>query len=303
MIKAFPKIFAVGTDYISPIFEDEVEVTEKIDGSQFCFGKINGELFMRSKGTQQYAENPDKMFKEAVDYVVSIEEKIPDNTVLYCEYLKNPKHNVLSYSRIPRNHLICFGVADSTESFKKNYKDIAEKLGIETVPVLYIGKVNSPQELLDFLEKESVLGGPKMEGVVVKNYNKPFLLGGQPIPLMCGKYVSEAFKEVHRERWGEENTARGKFQLFKESFRTDARWEKSIQHLAEAGQLENSPRDIGKLLGEVKKDIEEEEKENIKNYLYKEFIGEVLRTATAGLPEWYKRRLLEKGFSNEKKES
>jgi len=49
LINAFPKIFAIGTDYISNIFDDEVEITEKIDGSQFAFGKVNGELFMRIK--------------------------------------------------------------------------------------------------------------------------------------------------------------------------------------------------------------------------------------------------------------
>jgi len=49
MISAFPKIFTLGTDYISDIFKEEVEITEKIDGSQISFGKIEGELYMRSK--------------------------------------------------------------------------------------------------------------------------------------------------------------------------------------------------------------------------------------------------------------
>lgn len=54
MIKAFPKIFAIGTDYIKDIFSETVEVSEKIDGSQFGFGKINGDVFMRSKGAQLF---------------------------------------------------------------------------------------------------------------------------------------------------------------------------------------------------------------------------------------------------------
>jgi hypothetical protein len=54
MIKAFPKIFAIGQDYIKDIFDGEVEVTEKIDGSQFVFGKLAGELYFRSKGKQQF---------------------------------------------------------------------------------------------------------------------------------------------------------------------------------------------------------------------------------------------------------
>lgn len=34
MIKAFPKIFSIGTDYIKDIFKEEVEITEKIDDSR-----------------------------------------------------------------------------------------------------------------------------------------------------------------------------------------------------------------------------------------------------------------------------
>ena len=48
-IKSFPKIFELGTDYISLIADNEVEITEKIDGSQFVFGKIDGNLMTRSK--------------------------------------------------------------------------------------------------------------------------------------------------------------------------------------------------------------------------------------------------------------
>lgn len=53
MISAFPKIFAIGTKYIDSIFDNEVEITEKVDGSQFAFGKIDGEVYCRSKGNQQ----------------------------------------------------------------------------------------------------------------------------------------------------------------------------------------------------------------------------------------------------------
>lgn len=34
MKPAFPKIFSLGTNYIQDIFKEEVEVTEKVDGSQ-----------------------------------------------------------------------------------------------------------------------------------------------------------------------------------------------------------------------------------------------------------------------------
>ena len=151
------------------------------------------------------------------------------------------------------------------------------------------------------IKKESILGNVEMEGLVVKNYRQPFLLGGQPIPLMAGKYVSEKFKEVHQKSWKRDSTSKGKFEVFKMSFRTEARWDKSIQHLRDSGELENSPRDIGKLIRAIKDDITEEEKDNIKEFLWKEFSPEVLRYATSKFPEYYKEKLLKAAFEKEEK--
>jgi hypothetical protein len=301
MITAFPKIFAIGTDYIRDIFDEEVEVTEKVDGSQFAFGKIDGQLYTRSKGQMIFTESCPEMFKIGVEYVVTIQDKIQDNTVFYCEYLNKPKHNSLTYDRVPKNNLILFGICDNTQKFISDYESLkkyADDLNIEVVPLIYKGKINNALEVQEFLKRKSVLGKADIEGVVVKNYAKQFLLGGQPMPLMAGKYVSEAFKEVHRQSWSGQTTP-GKWQLFKESYRNAARWQKAIQHLTESGEIDNSPRDIGKLLVEIKKDIGQEEKEIIKNFLWKQFGEELLRAATSGFPEWYKEQLLKRSFEEE----
>lgn len=299
MLHAFPKIFAIGTDYISQIFNEDVEVTEKIDGSQFVFGKFDGELHMRSKGATLYQENPQKMFLYGMDYVESIQDKIPEGLAFYCEYLRSPKHNTLTYGKIPVNHLALFGVYVEGK-FEADHKELCRygsDFGIDVAPLLYSGKIGSAEELFSLLEKESYLGGVKVEGVVVKNYARPFLLGGQPMPLMAGKYVSEAFKEVHQRTWGKENTGKGKFEIFKTQFNSEARWNKAIQRMEEAGILLNEPKDIGSLIKSVHVDIKEEEEENIKNFLWKEFSGEILRYSTRGLPEWYKKKLAESAFS------
>jgi len=299
MIKTYPKIFAIGQNYIENIFDGEVEITEKLDGSLFAFAKINDELFFRSKGQQLFSDNCEKMFAIAVDYVNSIQDKIPNNTVYYTEYLNKPHHNTLNYNRTPINNLILFGVTDENGNFEKDYevlKKHAEQVDIEIVPLLHKGEIKSSEQLLEFLDNDSILGGTKIEGIVVKNYNQPFLLGGQPIPLMMGKYVSEAFKEVHHKSWGKDHSTKGKWQTFKEGFKTEARWEKGIQHLAERGELENAPKDIGKLIKEIQSDITEEEKENIKEFLWKEYGSEILRYAVGGFPQWYKEKLLKQSF-------
>lgn len=300
MISSFPKIFALGSPQIEGIFQGEVEITEKIDGSQFCFGLIEHELVMRSKGKVIYRDCVDKMFAKAVEYVTSIEEKIPNNTIFYCEYLRNPKHNVLTYSRVPKNNLMLFGVSTPERKFINNYKELcnfADLLEIERVPLLTIDTITDPNKLKDLLLTESVLGNVKIEGVVVKNYNTSTIITSNVIlPIMSGKYVSEAFKEVHKEKWGRENTSKGALEVFKEQFRTEARWLKAVQHLKDNGELESSPRDIGKLLKAINTDIESEEAQYIKDNLYKLFKNEILRYANKGFPEWYKEKLLEKAF-------
>lgn len=296
MLKAFPKIFAIGTDYIRDIFQDEVELTEKIDGSQFSFGKVNGTLYVRSKGAQLYVDNPEKMFKAGIEYVESIQDRLPDGVAFYGEFLNKPKHNSLTYTRIPKNHIILFGAVDIvSDSFNPKFEQYADLLDLEVVPK-WNQKINSAEELRQLLDRESVLGGAKIEGVVVKNYQRKFLLGGQPMPLMAGKFVSEAFKEVHRNRWGTEEKGSSKWATFCQSFSTEARWHKAIQHLMEAGELENTPKDIGKLLKEVQEDIEAEEKQAIMEYLWNDNKRDIFKTATRGLPEFYKQQLADRSF-------
>lgn len=295
MIHAFPKIFALGQPYIKNIFANEVEITEKVDGSQFVFGKINGELFMRSKGQQIFPENPQRMFREAVDYVVSIQDKLEDGYVFYCEYLQKPKHNILTYDRIPSNHLALFAIYDTkTQTFCDSHGALgigARYLNIDSVPCIYKGVLHEPN--IDYLlDKESFLGGTKIEGFVVKNYHQPFLLGGQAIPLMAGKYVSEAFKEKHKGEWKGSYTNQGRWEKFKGCFRTEPRWHKAIQHLRDSGLLEQSPKDIGNLIKEIHKDVTEEEQGNIKDFLWEYYGQELLRHSVKGFPEYYKKYLM-----------
>jgi hypothetical protein len=288
-MKSFPKLFALGTKYVQSIFDEEVEITEKIDGSQFIFGNIDGKLFMSSKNKELYAENSEKMFKKAIEFVSST--NLPNNVMLYAEYLQKEKHNTLCYDRVPRNNLCLFGACDLSENFVSydELKSLADYIEIDVAPLVFKGK-SSPKEIEALLERESYLGGPNIEGVVVKNY-KSWMFADTPFPLMGGKYVSEKFKEVHQKAWKDKSN-KGKWELFKEGYRTEARWEKALQHLKEKGELGGEPKDIGKLCKEVSIDISQEEKDIIKDFLWEEFGKELLRKSVSGLPEWYKKKLL-----------
>lgn len=144
MIKAFPKIFTIGTDYIKDIFLEDVEISEKIDGSQLDFGKIDGILYFRSKGKQLFPEAPEKMFIKGLDYIISIQDRLPNNTIFFCEFLQKPKHNSLTYGRVPKNHLMLFAVSGIDEKFYDNHHDYAKELDIEPANIFFKGKINNP---------------------------------------------------------------------------------------------------------------------------------------------------------------
>lgn len=291
-LSAFPKIYALGTRYVQTIFDGPVEITEKIDGSQFTFGKIDGELQCRSKGTIQHIHSPDKMFNKACEYVLSIQDSIPDNMAFYCEYVSKPKHNVITYDNPPESTLVLFGVANARRDtfYPSQIGSWAVTLGISTIPVIWQGE-SSPEHVLSLMDRKSSFGDVNIEGLVVKAY-KDHMLANEIHPIMVGKMVSEKFKEVHRKTWGGERTSKGTWDTFSDSYRNENRWMKAVQHLRENGELAGEPKDIGFLIKEVKEDIESECKDEIMEFLWKTYGQGLLRKSVSGLPEWYKEQLL-----------
>ena len=281
-IEAHPKIYTAGSRNVRDIFHGTVQVSEKLDGSQFSFGMIGGELQCRSRGRIITADNVDKNFKEAWDHVQAIKEKLPEDLVFYCECICKLKHNHLTYGRKPLNSLVLFGVLTySTGRFhSSSLKEYADLLHIDPVKVLYTG--NSSIEHARSLIEESMLGGCVAEGVVVKFYG----LSG----LLTAKIVRDDFKEVSNNTKNTRSPDNA-WQLHKESHCTEARWRKSVQHLRDNGSLTESPSDIGPLIVDIKKDIIEEEEDSIKQWLWDKYHKELLEASIQGFPLWYKSNL------------
>lgn len=296
-MKSYVKIFPASGKFADMFVGQEVEITEKIDGSQFVFGKNpEGKLFMRSKGAVIDQDCPPKLFKPAVDHVLSIQERIPSDTAYYSETLSSPRHNTLKYGRVPINHIALYGHTDYTRTKNLDIshhmlRETAEHLDIEAVPLLYMGTLNSLIDLKTYLDRDSVLNDVKIEGVVVKNYQRDLLISGEYFPLVAMKYVSEAFKEQHSKN-SEYTSGKSKTEEHMLSYKTEARWLKAVQHLRDDGKLEGTPKDIGILLKELNDDFELEEKEAIKDFLYSTYRKDYIRAMSRGFPEWYKDQLL-----------
>jgi hypothetical protein len=297
---SYPSIYNLGHRAIANLLDGPVLVEEKVDGSQFSFGKdFDGALRVRSKGAVMYIDAPEKMFNKAIAAVGEVAHLLVPGWTYRGEYLAKPKHNTLAYDRVPRNHIIIFDINTGLQTYLDHATKAKEasRLGFETVPLLACGTISSLDTFRGFLDQESILGGQKIEGVVVKPFNYDLL--GQDKKVLFGKFVSEHFKEVHQRTWKEEHATKGSndiLAILAQQYTTPARWAKAVQHLAEAGLIEDSPKDIGKLMAEVPQDVAKECEEEIKEQLYKWAWPQMRRLVTRGLPEWYKEQLLKKQF-------
>lgn len=292
---SYPKVWALGHGAVSDLFLDEVHGEEKIDGSQFSFGLFDGALKCRSKGQEIVLEAPEGMFIKAVETAKELAPLMRNGWTYRAEYLQKPKHNIQAYSRTPEKFLILFDINTGEEQYL-SYEQKAEeakRLGLELVPQLFKGTLASLEAMNELLERESVLGGQKIEGIVFKNYRR----FGPDKKALLGKYVSERFKEKHKKEWGELNPKQGDVvEILKHKFRSEVRWEKAVQHLREAGALTTSPKDIGALMKEVRRDALEECKAEMMEDLFAWAWPQIERSLSNGLPEWYKQELAKSQF-------
>jgi len=298
-INSYPKIYNMGHPQIGELFSDDVLVEEKIDGSQFSFGVIGGELMCRSRGKQLVLDAPEKMFLKAIESVRSIEHLLEPDCIYRGEYLQKPKHNTLCYDFTPPKNIILFDIDDGSQNYWSYERKQAEseRLGLMCVKLMHSGKVKSYEEFKVFLDEVSELGGCNIEGVVIKNYSR----FGRDGKALMGKFVSEAFKESHQTEWKKSNPTQKDVQaILIDSLKTDARWEKAVQHLRERGAITDSPKDIAALIKEVQVDTKEEEEDMIKKRLFSHFWPHISRGITAGLPQWYKEKLAKAQFEVEK---
>jgi hypothetical protein len=307
---SYPSIYALGHRYVASLLDGPVIVEEKVDGSQFSFGvfeevdpasmdalRYERVLKVRSKGCQLMPQAPEKMFTEAVQSAMARADLLHPGWTYRAEYLKKPKHNGLAYDRVPTGHLIIFDINTDLETYLSPAEKAAEaaRIGLECVPVLREGLVADLNDFRSLLDTVSVLGGQKIEGVVVKpaGYDR----FGLDKKVVMGKFVSEAFKEVQAAAWKESNPKSGDILLaLGDTYTTQARWMKAVQHLRERGVLEDSPRDIGYLFEEVPADIKKECEEQIKAKLFAWAWPHISRMTTRGLAEWYKGELLKRQF-------
>lgn len=306
----YAKVLQLGDKHLEGILEGDIFVEEKIDGSQFRIQiDENGVMTFGSKSVDYNDTRlPDKMFIPIIEIVSkqlsSLAEKNGYNMFIYGEYLHSPTHNTLKYERVPKNNLAIFDIkiieGDKVRWFDYDEKkSFAEKYGFEAPSLLYRGdgKELNKDKINSLLTLKSALGNSIIEGIVVKNYNKYFDIVKFPYLAtfgsnwLIGKYVRDDFKELNRENW--QHIKASPVQTIINELQSNAKRNKVLQHLREKGELEGNMRDMPKIIAELIKDINEEDKETIKDILWKWHEREILGGAQKGLAEFYKQKLLD----------
>ena len=285
---------------------------EKLDGSQFR-AQINedGSYIFGAKNALFDEWHPvDPNFVTAVNNMTPILDKFKDTDVyhpgkvytFFMEYLEFPRHNTVSYARVPLNNLYLFDLARNGEfiadpEFVRNYANL---MGLEPVKV-YRALDNPPTEadIQEILKTEHpILGGQKTEGIVVKCYAGQMQQRGHFYPVIF-KYVRKEFAELNAINWAERSTVdRGNildrgFAPFKEGLENI--YNKAIQHVKDNGNLTYSAKDIGLyLMDELKKDFQEEYLPVCMKEIEKFVKDDLFRMFKRGLPDYYKEEYLPK---------
>jgi hypothetical protein len=293
---SYPKVWQVGHGQVKDIFTKTVLVQEKIDGSQFSFGLIEGRLRIKSHH-QDISDIVGEygLFSEAIAYVRELHSggKLHPEWTYRGEVLQKPCHNRLTYERVPKHSIVGLDVATGLEQYA-NYTDCVAafaKLDLEVVPYYHYGIIDNPDTIKTFLDRRPLLGGKMIEGIVIKAYG----VYGEDKHTLMAKYVNPAFREISDQP---ENQKSVDFTTsLIETYRSEARWEKVIQSFREKG-LGAEVKDIGPMIGSLTKDIQEECGEEIAKKLWKRYWPHIARGCTNGFAEYFKRKLMEGSFAH-----
>lgn len=230
-------------DKYAPAFKagEHITITEKIDGA-------NASIVVNEDGTltacsRRNELNQDNTLQGFYGFVQTLDASIvsaalTSRYILFGEWLV--KHTI----RYPEDKMKQFYVFDVYDTETEQYmpwdftKQIAEFIGLKTVPLFYDGPFISWEHIYSFVGKTEMGGEPTGEGVVIKSQDRlDNKFSGTPEYV---KIVAKEFSEVHQSKPQKEIdpakvAARQAAEDLAATIVTARRVEKSIQKLVEDG--------------------------------------------------------------------
>lgn len=233
-MEKYKKIKHLGDSENKDIFkvpDDEIVVTEKVDGSNMRVWSDNGRLVFGSRNVDDL-ERDNKQFKKIMDYIENIlsqsDEWLDEDLIYVGEAMK--KHSLeYDWTDIPK--FIGFDVLHKDtgkplgwQMARKEFK----RLGFKFINIICRGKTKEIKDKdLDRLMKESKYRDGKPEGIVIKNYRRENQYGR---PLFA-KVVTEKFKEKKDAKFGKQKVKSDNSKYIVEKYATEARIRKIINKM------------------------------------------------------------------------
>lgn len=305
VIKSYPRIHQPHHREALKAVGHPVVIQEKYDGSQISFGIIDGKLEIKSHHKRIDLDQPG-MFAKAVDTIKALHKNhyLVRDYVYRGEYLSKPKHNTLTYGRVPDGYIVLydieFGNGSNKFSGSRYVAAEAQRLGLEPAVTHAIddcwveGVFDQNSIRQNFWDRESSLGG-KAEGFVVKCYS---VLDCQDKVLMV-KYVNPEFSEKHQGDWKKRHPNKKDILAYiVGEFNKEAIYKKAVQNLNEQGLLKKEVCDIGPLVKEIYTDFANEQSEVCKQLLWDHFGETITKMLVGNFAKWYKDELAQDAFTD-----
>jgi nicotinamide mononucleotide adenylyltransferase len=160
-----------GKEFVEKLFNDDVTITENLDGSSFSFERdfIGDNISFYKKDQENPITKVDRIlmtyYEKPINYIESLPEEvkneIPKGWRFGMLYFPNTKPVRIEYDRIPKNYLILTHITvrdefgDNVRSIQnKEELDIwSDKLGVEKAPIIFQGRLDQDQKIaiMDFL--------------------------------------------------------------------------------------------------------------------------------------------------------
>lgn len=221
---------------------EHIVIQEKLDGanSAICYDAETGTLKAFSRRNELNQNNTLQGFYDFVQTLDAsiVSAALTSRYILFGEWLV--KHTI----RYPEDKMKQFYVFDVYDTETEQYmpwdftKQIAEFIGLKTVPLFYDGPFISWEHIYSFVGKTEMGGEPTGEGVVIKSQDRlDNKFSGTPEYV---KIVAKEFSEVHqskpqKEIDPEKLAAKQAAEDLAATIVTARRVEKSIQKLVEDG--------------------------------------------------------------------
>lgn len=230
-------------DKYAPAFKvgEHITITEKIDGA-------NASIVVNEDGTltacsRRNELNQNNTLQGFYDFVQTLDASIV-STALTSRYILFGEWLVKHTIRYPEDKMKQFYVFDVYDTETEQYmpwdftKQIAEFIGLKTVPLFYDGPFISWEHIYSFVGKTEMGGEPTGEGVVIKSQDRlDNKFSGTPEYV---KIVAKEFSEVHQSKPQKEIdpakvAAKQAAEDLAATIVTARRVEKAIQKLVEDG--------------------------------------------------------------------